>query len=197
MFRTIIIALFAASSFAFVPSTRFVQRSSLSMGIESFIGASAPAEGGFFDPFKLSAGKSDETLAWYRAAELKHGRVSMLATLGIFIQGLKTGIIPNPSFTETDPIAAVAKVYAENPGALIQIGLAIAAVEVLGASIESKTRPGDYGWDPANIRPKTAELLDEMQTKELKNGRLAMVSLLGMFAELGTSGKLSFAASSI
>jgi len=35
---------------------------------------------------------------------------------------------------------------------------------VLGASIESKTRPGDFNWDPANIRPKSPELLDELQT---------------------------------
>jgi Chlorophyll A-B binding protein len=36
-------------------------------------------EAGEFDPLGLSAGKSEETLAWYRAAELKHGRVCMLA----------------------------------------------------------------------------------------------------------------------
>ena len=32
-----------------------------------------------FDPLGLSKDKSDETLAYYRAAELKHGRVCMLA----------------------------------------------------------------------------------------------------------------------
>ena len=118
----------------------------------------------------------------------------MLATLGIFIQGLNTGIIPNPAFTATTPIAALKKVYYENPSALIQIGLAIAAVEVLCASIESKGgRPGDFGWDPLKIRPKDATKLDIMQTKEIKNGRLAMVSLLGMFAEELASGTLSFA----
>ncbi len=47
------------------------------MGIENFIGSADPKEGGFFDPFELSKGKSDETLRWYRAAELKHGRVAM------------------------------------------------------------------------------------------------------------------------
>jgi hypothetical protein len=94
------------------------------MGIENFIGASDPFKSsttGIFDPFRLSAGKDDETLSWYRAAELKHGRVSMLATLGIFIQGLNTGILPNSAFSETDPIAALKKVYYENPGALLQV----------------------------------------------------------------------------
>lgn len=163
------------------------------MGIENFIGASDPKEGGFFDPFKLSAGKDDETLRWYRAAELKHGRVCMLATLGIYIQGLNTGILPNPAFTETTPIAALKKVYAENPGALIQIGLAIAAVEVLCASIEPQfERPGDFGWDPLKIRPKDPVKLDIMQTKELKNGRLAMTAFVGMIAEELAAGRMSF-----
>lgn len=69
-----------------------------------------------------------------------------------------------------------------------QILLAIAAIEVLCASIESKGgRPGDFGWDPANIRPKSPELLEEMQTKELKNGRLAMTAIGGMlFQNLAT-----------
>jgi len=39
--------------------------------------AAAPQEGGLFDPIGLSKGKDDATLKWYRAAELKHGRVSM------------------------------------------------------------------------------------------------------------------------
>ena len=39
-----------------------------------------------FDPFGLSAGRSDETLQWYRAAELKHSRICMLACLGLWTQ---------------------------------------------------------------------------------------------------------------
>ena len=73
------------------------------------IGASAPV--GFFDPLNLSKGKDAETLNWYRAAELKHGRISMIATLGVLVQGLNTGIIPNPSFQETNMLEAVKKVH--------------------------------------------------------------------------------------
>jgi hypothetical protein len=92
---------------------------SLSMGVEDLIGATAPA--GLFDPLGLSKNKDDETLAWYRSAELKHGRVSMIAALGVLFQSLDTGIIPNPSFHETNMYEAVKKVYYENPGALIQV----------------------------------------------------------------------------
>lgn len=47
------------------------------MGVEDLGGAAAAQEGGLFDPIGLSKDKDDATLKWYRAAELKHGRVSM------------------------------------------------------------------------------------------------------------------------
>ena len=39
-----------------------------------------------FDPLNLASVGSDETLAWFRAAELKHGRVAMLAFTGYVVQ---------------------------------------------------------------------------------------------------------------
>ena len=116
----------------------------------------------------------------------------MVAALGVIIQGLNTGILPNPTFSETNMYEAVKRVYYENPGALIQIVLAIAAIEVLTASIESPTRPGDFGWDPANIRPKDEAKLDELQTKELKNGRLAMLSIAGMAYQAYLTGNYTY-----
>lgn len=41
---------------------------------------------GFFDPLGLSKGKSPAELKKFREAELKHGRVAMLATLGFVVQ---------------------------------------------------------------------------------------------------------------
>jgi Chlorophyll A-B binding protein len=62
-------------------------------------------------------------LNYYRAAELKHGRVAMVATLGVIVQGLNTGIIPGASYaTETNAFTALRKVYETNPGALLQVG---------------------------------------------------------------------------
>ena len=43
-------------------------------------GSTAPIKN--FDPLSYSTIGSDETLAWFRAAELKHSRVAMLATSG-------------------------------------------------------------------------------------------------------------------
>ena len=39
-----------------------------------------------FDPLRLSQLGSDATLSWFRAAELKHSRVAMLATTGYLVQ---------------------------------------------------------------------------------------------------------------
>merc|ERR1711971_700269 len=39
-----------------------------------------------FDPMNLASIGSDETLRWFRAAELKHSRVAMLATTGYLVQ---------------------------------------------------------------------------------------------------------------
>jgi hypothetical protein len=40
-----------------------------------------------FDPLGLATLGSDSTLAWFRAAELKHSRCAMLAVTGYIVQG--------------------------------------------------------------------------------------------------------------
>jgi Chlorophyll A-B binding protein len=64
--------------------------------------------GGDWDPANLASKASDETLAWYRAAELKHGRVSMLAAAGFIVQGLYQ--LPDPVFQNGKPLDALAQV---------------------------------------------------------------------------------------
>ncbi len=63
-------------------------------------------------------------------------------------------------------------------------------MEVLGASLESRdARPGDFRWDPCNVRPKTEALLDEMQLREIKHGRLAMLATAGMAYQAYLTGQ--------
>lgn len=50
---------------------------------------------------------------------------------------------------------------------------------------------GDLGFDPLGLKPADPDALKELQTKELNNGRLAMIGIAGMVAqELVTSGKI-------
>lgn len=48
-----------------------------------------------FDPLNLSGMASDKTLNWYRAAELKHGRVAMAAWLGFAYMSVPTAPLFN------------------------------------------------------------------------------------------------------
>ena len=51
--------------------------------------------------------------------------------------------------------------------------------------------PGDFGWDPMDFYPTDPQGRIEMQTKELNNGRVAMIAVAGMVAqELATGAKL-------
>ena len=39
---------------------------------------------------------------------------------------------------------------------------------------------GDIGFDPLGFKPQDPAEFEEMQTKELSNGRLAMIAVAGM-----------------
>lgn len=70
----------------------------------------------------------------------------------------------------------------ERPLAAVQIIFAIFAVEALGQfnQVKPGAAPGDLGWDPLNLRPEDPETWEKVQLRELKNGRLAMLSIAGM-----------------
>eukprot|EP00612_Vaucheria_litorea_P001457 CAMPEP_0171457754 /NCGR_PEP_ID=MMETSP0945-20130129/3706_1 /TAXON_ID=109269 /ORGANISM="Vaucheria litorea, Strain CCMP2940" /LENGTH=219 /DNA_ID=CAMNT_0011983425 /DNA_START=48 /DNA_END=707 /DNA_ORIENTATION=+ len=185
---TVLLSIFASAT-AFVAPSSFAgarvahvtaSSSSLSMGAENIVGASTET-GGVWDPANLAGKASEETLAWYRSAELKHGRVCMLAAAGFLVQGAYQ--LPDPVFQNAKPLDALAQVFAERPGAVYQILLGISAIEVLGSSIQKYTAPGDLKFDPLGIAPKDADEFEELQLKELKNGRLAMVATAGFFIQ--------------
>ncbi|CEM36363.1 unnamed protein product [Vitrella brassicaformis CCMP3155] len=145
-----------------------------------------------FDPLGFTNNISDETLEWYRAAELKHGRVCMLAALGQLVQSFWH--LPDPSgvFDSTDSsFGAFNKVVSERPWAAIQILLAIFAVEVLGAKTQAKPgqAPGDLDFDPFKVRSDDPEIWEATQLRELKNGRLAMIGITAMLVQEAISGK--------
>ena len=58
-------------------------------------------------------------------------------------------------------------------------------------TVRTDYSPGDLGWDPLGVKPTNAAELKAMQTRELNNGRLAMIGAAGMIAqELATGQKL-------
>ena len=151
-----------------------------------------PETGGkVFDPIGLSKIASEETLAWYRAAELKHSRVAMAASVGWIIN--EAGVVFPGDIATGVPFASLGKgvqAWANVPDAgKLQMLLAIGAIET--ASEFQKPHymsggrlgsiPGPFGlrlWDPIGSMSSMDE--DTKATKrqmELNNGRLAMIGV--------------------
>ena len=142
---------------------------------------------------------SEGRVKFYREVELKHGRVAMLAALG-FVVGehfhpLWGGNVDVPSYIA----------WQETPlqDWMPLVGLVIAIHELTSVftfnspfggeifSIRSDYASGDLGWDPLGLKPTDAAALKEMQTKEINNGRLAMIAVAGMIGqELAQGSKL-------
>merc|ERR1719238_2649761 len=55
--------------------------------------------------------------------------------------------------------------------------------------LEDKYYPGDIGFDPAGLKPTDPSEFAEMATKELQNGRLAMIAVAGFFLQELVNGK--------
>jgi len=48
---------------------------------------------------------------------------------------------------------------------------------------------GNLGFDPLRLRPESIEEFKDLQTKELNNGRLAMIAMAGMAAQELVTGQ--------
>ncbi|KAL1512303.1 hypothetical protein AB1Y20_005565 [Prymnesium parvum] len=165
--------------------------------VRMLAGISSPLN--FFDPLDFSASASEGKVRFYREVELKHGRVAMLAALGFLVaeyfHPLFGGEIDVPSYIA----------FQETPLQVFwpAVILFIAVPEIFSVftfqspfggelwAIRSDHIPGDLGFDPLGLKPKNAADLKIMETKELNNGRLAMLGVAGMVAqELATGDKL-------
>jgi hypothetical protein len=135
---------------------------------------------GFFDPLGFSAGKTDATMALYREAELKHGRVAMAACLGWYI----TAAGVHPAFhseLSSNPLEAAKQLA---PVGWVQFVLGCGAIEWLAQQISK--RPGYVAGDILGASywvDDSDEGWVDYQNKEVNNGRLAMVAFMGIFVQ--------------
>jgi hypothetical protein len=183
MLALVVFVVFVAVASAFAPASRVATRSILSMELGEVAqgGIGSDIEFPEFDPWGLTQGISEEKYAWYRAAELKHGRVAMLAALGQITQSFVR--IGDPVFSEgSKPLKALEQVLTERPLAAVQILGFIFAAEALGQfnQVKDGAVPGDLGFDPLGLKPEDPETWEKVQMRELKNGRLAMLAIAGM-----------------
>jgi len=165
---------------------------------EGLIGVCRPFPGGF-DPAGLAQKFDRATMLRCREAEIKHGRVSMLAVLGFFvseefhpIEDLVDNGVPVPADFASQ---ATWETPAERP-LLIAFLVAVAVAEATSIrktwdmSFENRGRIREdvllggylpYGpWAPGNTSP---EKFEKRQLAELNNGRLAMIGIAGIVAQ--------------
>jgi len=158
---------------------------------------------GFFDPFGFAEKADENTLKRYREAEVTHGRVAMLATVG-FLVGER---VAGTSFLFNGQIRGPAIDHLQQvPGPFwTLLVIFIANVELRRARIgwveptnepvdrpgllRENYYPGDIGFDPLNLKPTDPNEFNELQTKELQNGRLAMIGASGFIAQELVDGK--------
>jgi len=160
----------AESGYKMSPAVPFLPMSPALEGI--------PGEEEGFDPMGFSLAID---IRWLREAELKHGRVAMLATLGWITTDLGLRV-PGDAFQISTIEAHDAMVkFGSMPQILVWLGyLELFGFLAIINMQEGKTdrKPGDFGL--RGFYPQDAKGQYEMQVKELRNGRLAMLAFSGI-----------------
>jgi hypothetical protein len=159
---------------------------------------------GFFDPLGFTSGIDENSMRRYREAELIHGRVAMLATVG-FLAGetvdgsslllnaqesttLFYSEISSPYWVVLSFLAAISEIRRAQIGWVRPLGGA--AIDEQGLLLRfTEYHPGDIGFDPLGLKPRDESDLKIVQTKELQNGRLAMLAVTGFVAQELVLGK--------
>ena len=125
-----------------------------------------------------------------REAEIKHSRLAMLAVVGWPLAELWDKSIA-AFFGVPDALTATGSSPSLLNGGLEKIDIEYWIIVTALAGIfelqskwakednKDKYILGDCGFDPLNFFPKDKKEQFEMQTKEIKHGRVAMMAILG------------------
>jgi light-harvesting complex I chlorophyll a/b binding protein 1 len=139
-----------------------------------------------FDPFRFS---DFVPMDFLREAELKHGRICMMAWLGFCAVDCGLRVYPLPEAYEGLTSVTAHDALVEY-GAMGQMFLWFGLAEVIGTVALMQTlngsgrAPGDYGLDPVGfLKDKSEEEINDMKLKEIKNGRLAMLAFSGVVTQ--------------
>jgi len=196
-----------ASAYASAPmmAPRAAVRADATMAfIDTRAGTGEETGGEIWDPLDIAGSVGDEALMWFRAAELKHGRVAMLATVG-YLTGAAGITFPGDiasgvSFASVNS-NGVFNAWSQVPEAgKLQILFIILMLETAQESkkphymrggvpgkldqlpydgISGIWAPKIKFWDPLGFMGAlTEEQKAKKRKAELKNGRLAMIGII-------------------
>merc|ERR1719453_974112 len=205
------LAMHSVSTMAFAGALRVApvtpRSSAVSMSVESMEGVGPETANKVFDPYNLATMGSSETLAFFRHAEIKHGRVAMAAMVGFLfhINHIHFPGMLSPTFgVSFESLSNMGPFDAWNSIPLlgqIQILWTIAGLEHASECLNpeghyTKTgTPGDikflkkFYWGIGADKLTPAQLA-EKRVSELKNGRLAMIGIASVCAAMAVPGSV-------
>ena len=153
---------------------------------------------GEFDPAGFLEGKDKDTVYKYREAEITHGRVAMLASLGFVVQEKFHPLFSGDGGPAIQQIPAlpvwVWGLMLAFIGSAEQTRIAKGfqkldpATQTASQSLRDGYMPGDLGFDPLGLAPEDPAEFRLMQEKELSHGRLAMIAAAGFLAQEAVTG---------
>jgi len=161
---------------------------------EEELGVQSPT--GFWDPAGFTADGDQAAFRRRRVTELKHGRVSMLATIGYMVpEGYRFPGYLSPSedlkFADMPHgLAAISKVPLLG---VLQFVFFIGFIERVYYKDDPSRIPGDYANAGVLGFPDGSTISDPEEkarrlNSEIANGRLAMTAILALFFQNGTVG---------
>merc|ERR1719162_1492730 len=159
------------------------------VGFDPFYLSSIPKNfAGFIQPPSWEETEGIPTLYWMREAEIKHGRVSMLAWFGWLATDGGFGItlrFPGDIYSvENIPNSYNAHNILVEQGSMPFLLVAVALVEFCTGAVlvqvskgELDREAGDFSLDPLQfLKGRSEEDINRMKTRELLNGRLGMLA---------------------
>jgi light-harvesting complex I chlorophyll a/b binding protein 1 len=152
--------------------------------LDGMIGTSIECGDQVWDPLELSQWRDAGEM---RACELANGRAAMLGWVG-WLWPQVFGLWKAGPVTTTDPIDAVGQV----PTVVwCQIIVFCGAIEANKHNFDKGEGPMTSGktfFDPFGLYPADAAGQEKMQLRELKNARVAMIGIAGLFVNHFMSG---------
>ena len=159
-----------------------------SRGVQDLPGAIAPL--GLFDPLHLATSVPFVDVRTWREAEIKHGRVAMLAALGFPLAEVLRPLFGG----QAHALSVHALQHADRSWAALVLVIAVLEIPSVISfqqpfsretlfRVEENHASGDFGFDPLRLKPADPAGYEDMQNKELAHGRLAMIAIAGMVAQ--------------
>lgn len=144
------------------------------------VGAMMPL--GYFDPLGMCPAGNEGKFRRFREAELKHGRVAMLASVGMVTQHY----LRLPGFENVPSGTLAIEVEPANKAWWFIIALC-GVLDFFVFKQDFNKEVGDFG-DPAGFS-KIFGYNKDIREKEINNGRMAMMSAIGILWAEGATNK--------